>query len=495
MNFVDDISQVIGLGFNEFKSFIQRKINSNKDYLEQPYWLSNGSQMTVLNYLIDAHQDHQDGDDVTELGKDLTQMIDYVLSLTNDINIGEPLHQAVSAGKTRLALYLLGAQKSTMMSHDGEQINVVHIFTSLRKITQSISESIRSKWFDLNRRDEKGRSLLSLILETKNLDLLVHVLFGRPNLHATTRTANAKVIFQPIHQAVALDYADGVRLLAHEGANLANPVGLMRDTPVLLAARLIKINALEALLELPIEKLALETQNNNLFADTNTGHMAIEELCEHIANNKDKNEALRGVAMLLCRGAEPPRKEELRELLGKNRINLLKMIDEYLQNKPKLVDAFVNRCHLAESALHNIIYANHSWGSSIRRLFGKPSDAAFMVEHLVVRKYSNPVQSLTDNGTLVAAPDNLLTEKDPVKLYAEFVRRYKQAYDSQIVTNRWSTMRWMIAEGCDWARVKRYSDNHPASRTRIVLNEMFNPMPKIHDDMDAPHDESLKNAM
>lgn len=494
MNFVDDINQVIDLGFNEFKSFIQRKINSNKDYLEQPYWLSNGSQMTLLNYLIDAHQEHKEGDEVSESERDLTQMIDYVLSLTKDINIGEPLHQAVSSGKTRLALHLLGAQKSTMMPHESEQTDVVRIFTSLRKIAQSISETIQCKWFDLNRRDEKGRSLLSLILETKNLNLLVHVLFKQPNLHAATKTANTKVTFQPIHQAVALDYADGIRLLAHEGANLANPVGLMRDTPVLLAARLNKIDALDALLEQPIEKLELETKNNNLFADASTGHTAIEEFCEHIANN-GKKEALRGVAMLLCRGAEPPRNQVLRELLGKNRINLLKMIDEYLQNKPELVDAFVNRCHLAESALHNIIYANHSWGSSVRRLFGKPSDAAFMVERLVVRKYSDPVQPLSDNGTLVAASDNLLTEKDPIKLYAEFVRRYEQAYDSQIVTNRWSTMRWMIAEGCDWARVKRYSDNHPVSRTRIVLNEMFNPMPKIHDDMDAPQDESLKNGM
>jgi hypothetical protein len=200
-------------------------------------------------------------------------------------------------------------------------------------------------------------------------------------------------------------------------------------------------------------------------------------------DGKNKAEALRGVAMLLCRGAEPPRTEALRHLLTENRAALLKAIHTYLEDKPYLVDSFVNRCHLTESALHNIVYARHSWGNSIRHLFGKPSDTAFIIENLVVRKYSANSEHLP--ATLpTAIADDISLETDPLKLYALFVKRYTEAYDNQIITNSWSKMRWMIAEGeCDWAKVQRYVATNPRSRSAIVYNEMFKPMPKIHDDI------------
>ncbi|HAT8249016.1 TPA: Dot/Icm T4SS effector AnkC/LegA12, partial [Legionella pneumophila] len=124
---------------------------------------------------------------------------------------------------------------------------------------------------------------------------------------------------------------------------------------------------------------------------------------------------------------------------------------------------------------------------SIRHLLGVPSEAALIVEELVTRKYSDPSFASENVSSLsTTATENLRSERNPLKLYAEFVRRYTQAYDSQMITNRWSTMRWMIAEGnCDWDTVVRYSKNHPTSRTRIVLNEMFNPIPRVHEDIES----------
>ena len=143
------------------------------------------------------------------------------------------------------------------------------------------------------------------------------------------------------------------------------------------------------------------------------------------------------------------------------------------------------------------MYADHSWGSSIRHLFGRPSDAAFIIENLVTRKYDSP--QVVQSGAIplsLAPAEHLVQEKNPVKLYAEFVRRYTKAYDSQLFTNSWSTMRWMIAEGrCDWQRVVNYARNHPTSRTRIIYNDMFHPMPKAHDDMEAVVPDSSVEPM
>ncbi|KTD67514.1 Dot/Icm T4SS effector AnkC/LegA12 [Legionella shakespearei] len=497
MDFVTEMTAAIGMGLEEFKAFVNNKVKINKDYLEQLFWLPDGSQMTVLNFLISVCPEKKEGTEEVDSSDDLTDKIDYVVSLAKDANVGEPLHQAVASGKTRLALHLLGEDRSNELHIEH---SVLKTLGELRKKKQEFSLTAHSASFDVNRRDSEGRSLISLILNTKNIWLLLNFLLKGLGVHMATSMADSKAVkvaFQPLHQAVALDLADGVRLLASEGAVLSNPFGVLGDTPVSLAARLGKINALEALLEFPVEQLVLEAENKHLFEDRQTGYTAMDELCERIANGEEKENALRGVAMLLCRGAEPPRSDAMRQLLSSNRVDLLKAVHEYLLDKPELVDAFVNRCHLTESPLHYIIYADHSWGSSIRHLFGMPSDAAFMLEDLVIKKYSNPALAQSHGNYLsTSAVEDFSKETDPLKLYAEFVRRYKMAYDSQLIPNRWSTMRWMIAEGrCDWETVKRYSSTNPTSRTRIILHEMFNPIPKIHDDLDSQPESHAARAI
>lgn len=498
MDFVAEMNKATGMGLTEFKAFITDKVNADKHYLEQLFWLPDGSQMTVLNVLIDVYQEKNEASEDVD-SSDLMDKIDFVLDLAKDVNVGEPLHQAIAAGKVQLALHLLDENKFNSLLQDILQSTVINALNMLRKKAQEFTNTIKASFFDLNRRDSEGRSLISLILGTKHIGLLLSFLLKQPNIHAATNMTDSKITkakFQPLHQAVVLDFADGVRLLAHEGANLTNPFGVMRDSPVLLASRLGKINALEALLEFPVEQLALEAENNHLFEDKKTGYTAMDELCERIAKDQDKSGALRGVAMLLCRGAEPPRSQDMRQLLSNERVALLKAVHDYLEDKPELVDSFVNRCHLTESPLHYIIYADHSWGSSIRHLFGTPSDAAFMLEDLVVKKYSSPSLAKEQGGYLsTSAVENFSKEKDPLKLYAEFVRRYKLAYDNQLIPNRWSTMRWMIAEGRgDWDTVRRYSSTNPTSRTRIILHEMFNPIPKIHEDIEPqPEGSALKS--
>lgn len=487
MDFLSEMNDAISLGLEGFKSFIQKKISENEDFLEQFFWLQHdGSQSTVLNYLIKVHQEKKEGEELNDSGHDMTDLMDYVLELSKDKNIGEPLHQAIAQEKIQLAFHLLAVGPITVDKNN--KLNVINLLEQAKL-------KAKIKNFDVNRRDTEGRTLTSLALNVKNKDLLIHILVNNPNIHsATSMTTGVRVMFQPIHQAVVLNFADGVRLLVHQGAQISNPLGIVKDTPLILAARLGKINAMEALLEFPLEKIMLEAENNNVLEDKKVGHTAMEELCDRIANNTEKDEAIRGVAMLLCRGAEPSTREEMRHLLSSNRIALLKAVHSYLEDKPSLVDAFVNRCHLTESTLHNIVYADHSWGSSIRHLFGKPSDAAFIIENLVTRKYDSPQVDQPNALPLSStSAEQLSQETNPLKLYSEFVRRYTQAYDSQLFTNRWSTMRWMIAEGhCDWQRVVSYARNHPTSRTRIIYNDMFHPT-KLHEDIgEVTLDSSLR---
>ncbi|KTC82775.1 Dot/Icm T4SS effector AnkC/LegA12 [Legionella cincinnatiensis] len=446
MEFITEINAAVKSGLQGFKLFIEQKLSEDANYLGHPFWIENGEQVTVLNYLIQQHQEKEGKRIHEELSSDLTQFIDFVLSRVKDKNIGEPLHQALAFGKLQLAL---------------------HLFDTVV--------------FDVNRRDQEGRTLLSLVVETKNRHLLRKILKSHPDVNATTRITDARVLFQPLHQAIALDFAFGVRSLANAGADLTNPLGAMKDTPVLLAARQGKIKALEALLEFPVEKLDLEAENNRLSADKMTADNAIESLCKLLANDKNNKDLIRGVAMLLCRGAEPPRKESMCQLLADKRSDLLKEIDRYMNSRPELVDPFVNRCHLADSPLHKIIYVDHSWGSTLRQLFGRPSEAAFVIERLVTRKYSRRQEGSSESpalSTVAAVP--LKGDEPPLKLYAEFVRRYNEAYQNQRITNPWSTMRWMIAEGkCNWEMVKQYARSHPGTRTQIIYDDMFKTLPKM----------------
>ena len=439
MAFIEEVDTVISEGLEAFKAFILKNKQANKSYLEQLFWVSNlgGLQRTVLNHLIHRHQEQMVAQD-SENTTNLTVFIDYVIGESLDKNLGEPLHQAIEEGKIQLALHLL----------EGD----VHIF-------------------NVNQRDVKGRTLLSLILNTKKIDLLKSFLIRDPNISAPTLMVNEQT--QPLHQAVLLDFVEGIKELgARDGVQLDNPLGVMRNTPLLLAARMLKINSLEALLELHNEKIMLDAENNNVLEGKQTGLTAIEELCKHIELNKNTEMALRGVAALLCSGAKPPRTEEMRAVLSSNRVDLLRAVNTYLRDKPDLVDAFVHRCHAKDSELHSIVYANHSWGNAIRHLFGKPSDAAFIVESLVVRKYSDVL--------------NASSEQTSLKCYAEFVRRYTNAYESQTISNSWSTMRWMIAEGeCDWETVVNYASKYPSSRTGLVYSEMVRPASRVHDDVRA----------
>lgn len=460
-----ELSKAVAQGDAVFKQYVQEQITVNPDFLEHFFWNNDASQMTVLNYLIHLYCESESID-----SNPLVPMIDYVLNLMKNKNIGAPLHQAISMGKINLAFHLL-KQTAKVDPFPFEE----KAFPGVARAKKTLSK------FNINERDDKGRTLLFLVLTTKNDELLAALLTKKPRIHDVFYINNTGILFQALHQAVILNYPQGIRLLAQHGAQLSNPCGQAKHTPVLLAAHLCNIAALETLLEQSVKELSLEAEcyveeeeEDHLHTKT-----AIEVLCSHLDQGKKSKEALSGIAMLLCRGAKPPRSESMRQLLSNHRDELLKVIHQYLEDKPELVDDFVQRCHSTESALHNILYAPHSWNNNLRHLFGIPSTIAVRVEQLVIRKYTTSATASEPLPTAAAAVLSLDTE--PLKLYAMFVKRYTETYNNQLFANPWSKMRFLIADGQgDWEKVQRYVEANPLSRSAAIYKEMLEPLPELH---------------
>ena len=58
MKFRTKINNAIKLGFQGFNQFIEEKLKKDPLFLERPFWVEDGSQMTVLNYLIQQYPDN-----------------------------------------------------------------------------------------------------------------------------------------------------------------------------------------------------------------------------------------------------------------------------------------------------------------------------------------------------------------------------------------------------------------------------------------------------
>lgn len=455
MGFFIALNKAIEAGNERFQEFITQKLEENEHYLEQSFWMPDSTQLTVVNYLIQQHQEPDNDAERGNASSNLTSSISFVLARAQDKNVGEPVHYAISLGQPRLAIYLL-----------------------------------EQGFFDVNRRNKEGHTLLSLVLDTQHKQLLKAVLARNPNVYESNQLSEDPIEYQPLHQAILSNFGFGVRALVQAGAQLNNPVGPLMETPLLFAARLGKIKALAALLASPEGELDLEVENSDRAESYEHGHNPVEALCQRLAQEPQKASLIDGVAMLLCHGAEPPRRDEMRQLLASKRMELLQSIDSYLEKHNELVDPFVSRCHLIGTPLHSIIYVDHSWGNALRQLFGRPSAAGSMVESWITRKYGDKAENDLGNVELPFKAGSTYTGKeDPLKLYAVFVERYKLAYNSQRITNPWSTMNWMIAEGLgDWATVLKYSKEHPASRTRLIIKDMIKSEPK------SLHEEIPSNA-
>lgn len=443
MTLFSELNQEIRTGsIDTFSEFLNKKLQSDKLFLQRTFWVETGEQMTVLYYLIHLHDQQQ---------CDLSKHIELLLKQGACINTNQPVHFAVQKRKLDLIPFFL---------------NDFYV-EELAERSKGKGKKESEQALQIDSPDMGGRTLLSRVIDAGDEGLLHLLLSCCPNIHQPSQIKinDEVMIMQPLHQAVVMGFADAVKSLIDAGAQADNPCGLLQETPLLLAARMGQVDALEVLLESTNGQLDLEGTNAE-------SDRAIDLLCVRLHDQQKPQDALRGIAMLLCHGATVPRHELLRDLLTDNRKTLLSEVKKYAAKDPILAAKFIRACHDKNSDLHNIIYAKHSWTQSIRHLFGIAGEEAFTLESLVAQDKEPSASSVSYT-------------KDEV-LFAEFVKRYDASIKGHTIFNPWSAMRWKITTGeiTSMKQVREYAAEYPNTRTDKILKEMENPRLSFHEDLE-----------
>ena len=426
MELVDALKQSIE-DLPKFKHFISESLNEDPQFLQRVFGIDNGNLTTVLNYLILTH--HQEN-------HNLTGYIEYLLKLDTDAFSSQPIHFAFKHKKLDLIPLLLDALPNC--SSEGD-------------------DTPSSKQPELNSRDANGRTLISRAIEAGNTQALRELLAKHPNIDQPSRG------LQPIHQAVLMNFAEGVEALLDNNAKVNNPCRKQKETPLLLAAHHGKIDALRVLLA----RTKSEPNVQNPFDIQNGQSLrAIDLLCKRLQAKHAPLDSIRGIAMLLANGASAPRLEKFRTLLQDNRLALLDAVSTYIEEMPHLSVNLVRAGHDKNNPLHTIFYADKTWRKSVGHFFGRPDRAAFKLEKIIV-------QSQETMGSASDKDSYERFNKNEIR-FAEFVRRYDLAIKKSCFYNPWSEMRWKITRGeiTTWGDVLNYVKEHPDSRSRKIINEM-----------------------
>jgi hypothetical protein len=354
------------------------------------------------------------------------------------------------------------------------------------------------KPLDLNSRDEDGKTLIFRAIELGHVPILVRLLETRPNVD------QASAGLQPLHQAILKNFASGVDLLVKANAQVTNPYGHKKETPLLLAARYGHIDALGALLK--HVEVGVHAENpldtENLPGKGKRLKRPIDFLCHRLSKNIAPKETIRGIAMLLCHGATPPERDKWLHLLRDHRKELLQAVATYAKADPALAAKFIRAAHFKQSKLHEIIYADHTIGTSVNHFFGIASAQAIRLESLIpipddlrTLKWQNwkavhgshvIYNPHTNRQQCVLNPHNKTGFTREEVLFAVFVREYDSQYKSDPGANRYSKMRFALARGhiCCWEDLVIHCKKNPKSRSADLLL-------KLQTSMNARYDEEV----
>ncbi|KTC86126.1 MULTISPECIES: Dot/Icm T4SS effector AnkC/LegA12 [Legionella] len=484
-----ELERAIELGEKVFEAFIHKEASADKNFFERRFLFKETEQITVLNYLIHIHE--------VGLGKPCRKNhIKMLLSMGADFNLDCSIHLLLRLKK--LDLFPLFFQDSDEESE------------ARRKVELDFPELIT------------GRTLLSRAISTGNASILSTLL--RRGFKIDVNAPNQILVqgqtltIQPLHQAVATNFPEATYYLLENGAIVDNPCGRLRETPLLLAARLGTIKSLEVLLFATAGKNCLDLQAENSESDR-----AIDLLCKRLKNQEKPQEALYGIAMLLCHGAKAPRDEGFRSLLIKNRFALIDQVKEYKKQSGNSAVLFVRACHDKNNPLHDIIYANTwlhlFWRYSslqwIWHLLGLNCDEAFRVEALVydgpesnippafIHNEFQPLESIATNRSNeeISAEDQASEQREEINLngeeldykpwereFAQFTWRY--GVTCGLFRNPASTMyrNLTLGECTNIDQVREYSGKvgNETTTTRTVINAMYGEPTPTHENLFNP---------
>jgi hypothetical protein len=437
MELFDELNEELN-DLDGFQKFIAQKKEEDTQFLRRTFW-HRGKQVTVLNYLILAHDAEE---------KDLRSHIELILHEGADIYSSQPLHLALERKKIDLFKILLTAIDAlrSFVNYKQEPKKSGNDHGSIEDEIEMEVRSTPTKQFDLNARDEDGQTLIARAIQSRDIDALNLLLQREPNVDQVSKE------LQPIHLAVSLDYAEAVHALIGANADVNNPCLMEKETPLLLAAHYGKEKALEALLQ----RVTVEPGKFNVLDSvTNIDKLrAIDLLCARLQDQKAPATAIRCIAMLLCQGASAPRSDEFRKLLRDNHMALLDAVIVYAKKEPQLGLQFARAVLDKRNPLHDIIYADRTLMTSIRHFFGITRGVGYKLAKLVLDAYQN-------------SDDLLQKESDELK-FAHFVNRYEQAISARRVYNRYSGMLWKIDLGhvVSWRDADDYAKSVSNEHTR-----------------------------
>ncbi|KTC98261.1 ankyrin repeat domain-containing protein [Legionella erythra] len=441
-----DLDHALLQGFEAFTQYIEKQLQDDEALLRKTFW-NQGKMVDFLTYVIEKHDPDTNN---------LTGHVQYLLEKGANTTLNQPVHLVLKDKKLDLLPCLLEAQdKLQNKPKQAQKEKEVELIVDDNADVQTHSHFI-------NGRDCDGRTILSRAVETGNIECLQRILRYRPLIDQADNIRLEEKIdrqMQPLHLAAFRDFGEGVKALLQAGANVDNPFGSRKRPALSIAAREIHVSALEALLEFAHKP---EQLNYN---DT-LGSRPIDLLCDSLAKNTKTHEAIRGIAMLLCRGADMPRKEKDCQLLQTHRQELLNEILSYAGKNPELKPAILRTIHNKNHALHRVIYDTHSLSRSFKNLAGGYDELAGQIE------------SLAENIP-ADAPVQL---KEDEKKFAEFVKLYLKNIKDARFFNRWSGMLTKISEGevtC-WQQLHDYAYANPNSRTALVIKQMENTSHSVH---------------
>lgn len=427
------LNQALERSYEAFTAYIEEELQKNKNVLLKTIW-DKGEFPDVLTYLIRKQNDQHD----------FSKHIRFLIEKGANTSLNQPVHLILKERKFTLLPILLQAK-----NHEG-QVNGK--LEESDNVTIDTDESGRSSDF-INGRDAQGRTILSLAVETGDIECLKLILQSNPSplINQADEIKLAKNMsrkMQPLHLAVYQDFSAGVEALIAAGADCDEPFGNIKRPALSIAARAVSVNAMAVILASNHRKEQLNYQDDRDI-------MPIDLLCDSLEKGQKSQEAIRGVAMLLCRGADAPRAEKYRDLLRVHREALLDEVIQYTEKNPRLKLAVLRTIHDKNHPLHRIIYDPHSLKRTLKSIVGGYDGLAGRVESLAEN---------VEGGELT--PDE--------QHYKQFIAQYLKTLNSTFFFNRWSGMLAKISQGeitC-WQEVRNYAHENRGSRTSMIVEEI-----------------------